>query len=260
MQFIDTHAHLDDEQFDGHVDDVARRAAAAGVVRIVSVGTSATSSAKVVELAARHFIVSAAVGIQPNCCGEATSDDWDGILDLAGLPNVVALGETGLDRYWNDTPLAVQQDYFDRHLRLSQERDLPLIIHMRECEPDMLAMLREARRRGPLQGVMHAFTGSAETAGECLDLGFYVSFAGMVSYPKSQALREVAASIPRDRVLIETDSPYLSPQPVRGKRPNQPAWVVHTAACLAELRGETLEQFATQTTANARRCFHLTDG
>jgi TatD DNase family protein len=259
LQLIDTHAHLDDEQFDGRLDEFVGGAAEVGVVRIVCVGTSFRSSVEVVELAARYRSVSAAVGIQPNCCAEAAPDDWDRVAALASGPDVVALGETGLDRYWDDTPFAMQQDYFDRHVRLSQEKELPLIIHMRDCERDMLAMLREARRRGPLLGVMHSFTGAASTAEECLELGLYISFAGMVTYPKSQTLRDVAAGIPGDRILVETDAPYLSPQPVRGKRPNRPAWLVHTAACLAELRGETLEHFAAQTTANARRCFQFTD-
>jgi TatD DNase family protein len=257
MHLIDTHTHLDDEQFDECLDEIVRCASEAGVVGIVCVGTTALSSAKVVHLASRYQNVSAAVGIQPNCCAEATSDDWDRTVGLVSRGEVVALGETGLDRYWDYTPFEIQQDFFDRHVRLSQDRELPLIIHMRDCEPDMLAMLTEARRRGPLRGVMHSFTGSAETAHECLELGLYISFAGMVTYPKSQQLRDVAAGIPADRILVETDAPYLSPQPVRRKRPNQPAWIVHTAACLAELRGETLEHFAARTTANARQVFRL---
>lgn len=260
MHLIDTHAHLDDEQFDERRDEVVRRATEAGVVGTVCVGTTALSSAKAIRIAERYAGIWAAVGIQPNCCGEAASDDWDRVVEMASHPDVVALGETGLDRYWDDTPFAVQQDYFDRHVSLSQEGQQPLIIHMRDCEQDMLAMLREARRRGSLHGVMHSFTGSTATADECLDMGLYISFAGMVTYPKSQTLRDVAAGIPADRILVETDSPYLSPQPVRGKRPNQPAWIVHTASCLAELRGQGLERFAAQTTANARQLFRLPEG
>jgi TatD DNase family protein len=257
MQLIDTHAHLDDQQFGNRHDEVVRCALEAGVVKIICVGTSAPSSARVIQLAERYPTIVAAVGIQPNCCAEAASDAWDRVIELASSPDVVALGETGLDRYWDDTPLTVQQDYFDRHLMLSQSRQLPLIIHMRDCEQEMLAMLREARQRGPIRGVMHSFTGSATTADECLELGLHISFAGMVTFPKSQKLRDVAAGIAADRILVETDSPYLSPQPVRGKRPNQPAWIVHTAACLAAVRGKSLEHFAAQTTANARRLFRL---
>jgi len=257
MHLIDTHAHLDDEQFDERLDEVVRCASEAGVVNVICVGTTAISSAKVVDLAARYPAIFAAVGIQPNCCAETEPDAWDRVVELTRRDKVVALGETGLDRYWDDTPFPMQQDYFDRHVRLSQSGELPLIIHMRDCEREMLLMLREARQRGPIHGVMHSFTGTATTAEECLELGLFISFAGMVTFPKSQTLRDVAAQIPADRILVETDSPYLAPQPVRGKRPNQPAWMVHTAACLADVRGQTLDSFAAQTTANARRLFRL---
>lgn len=255
MLLFDTHAHLDDEQLDADRDGVVQRARRAGVQSILAVGTTAASSRKCVELAGRYEGVWAAVGIQPNYCAEAAADDWQRIVELADRPGVVALGETGLDRHWDYAPLDVQQDYFDRHLRLSQERHLPFIVHMRDCQDDILQMLREAAQRGPLRGVMHSFTGTGQMAAECLELGLYVSFAGMVTYKKSAELRRIAATIPDDRILIETDSPYLSPEPVRGKRPNEPAHLVHTAACLAEARGTTAASFAAQTTANARWLF-----
>jgi TatD DNase family protein len=176
-------------------------------------------------------------------------------MQLAGKREVVALGETGLDLYWKDTPLDVQQDYFDRHIRLSQATGLPFIVHLRETAAEILAMLREARRRGELHGVMHSFTGTAEQAAEFLSLGMHISFAGMLTFKKSDGLRAVAATIPGDRLLVETDSPYLSPEPFRGQRPNEPARVVHTARCLAEVRGITLEALAQQATANAEALF-----
>jgi TatD DNase family protein len=145
----------------------------------------------------------------------------------------------------------LQQDYFARHLRLSQQIDKPFIVHMRDCADDILQMLREARTRGPLRGIMHSFTGDAAMAAECIDLGLHVSFAGMVTFKKSEELRAVAAGIPAERLLIETDAPYLSPHPQRGQRPNEPALVVHTAACLAEVRSVTLEALAALTAANA---------
>jgi TatD DNase family protein len=197
----------------------------------------------------------ATAGIHPNHAAEAEAGDWEAIARLAGQPRVVALGETGLDLYWKDTPLAVQQDYFDRHIRLSQASGLPLVIHLRETAAEILAMLREARQRGPLAGVMHSFTGTAQEAAEFLNLGLYISFAGMVTFKKSDELRQVAAGVPADRILVETDSPYLSPEPFRGKRPNEPARVVHTAECLARLRGVHFTEFARQTTENARRLF-----
>jgi TatD DNase family protein len=251
---FDTHSHIDQEDFDADRAEVVERARQAGVETIVAVGTTAPTSAVCVELAARFPGVLAAVGIQPNYTAAASPDDWDQVVALAGHERVVAIGETGLDRYWDYSPFATQQDYFDRHLRLSQQCGLPFIVHTRDCDADVLVMLREARERGPLKGVMHSFTGTAETAAECVELGLWISFAGMVTFKKSGDLRAVAAGIPAERILIETDSPYLSPQPLRGKR-NEPAHLVHTAACLAEVRGQPLADFARQTTANARAFF-----
>jgi len=255
VSLFDTHAHLDDEQFDDDRDAVVRRAENGGLVGIVAVGTTLASSRKCIALADRYRLVHAAVGIQPNYVSEAAEGDWDAIADLVQSNKVVALGETGLDRHWDYSPFDLQQDYFDRHLRLSQLLGLPFIVHMRECEEDVLTMLREARRRDPLRGVMHSFTGSAELAAECVELGLHISFAGMVTYKKSGDLRQVAAGISVDRILIETDSPYLSPHPVRSQRRNEPGCVLHTARCLAEVRGLSLDAFAQQTTANARQLF-----
>jgi TatD DNase family protein len=253
---IDTHSHLDDEQFDPDRDVVIERALAAGVETMIAVGTTAPTSAKCDEIAARYGSVFASVGIQPNYTAQAAPEDWDKVVALSRADRVVALGETGLDRYWDHAPLDVQRDYFDRHLRLSQITDLPFIVHTRESDAEVLAMLREARQRGPLRGVMHSFTGTIETAAECMAIGLFISFAGMVTFKKSQELRDVAKQIPADRILIETDSPYLSPRPLRGKR-NEPAHLTHTANCLAEVREVSVEQFIAETTENARRLFRF---
>ncbi len=253
---LDTHAHLDQEEFDADREEVIKRALAAGVEAIVAVGVTAPSSAAVVQLAATHAGIFASVGIQPNYTAQAGPDDWQRVVELAGRPKVMALGETGLDRHWDFSPFAVQQDYFDRHLRLAQEIDLPFVVHTRESDEDVLEMLRAARQRGPLRGVMHSFTGTAETAAECVALGLHISFAGMVTFKKSNELRSVAAGVPGDRILVETDSPYLSPHPLRGRR-NEPANLVHTVACLAETRGQSPADFAAQTAANARALFRL---
>jgi len=255
MELFDTHAHLDQVEFDDDRDDVIARAREAGVNTIIAIGISADTSAVCVQLAGQYEGVHAAVGLQPNYLADAQPGDWDRVVGMLEQPRVVAIGETGLDRYWDFTPFDVQQDYFDRHLRLSQERGLPFIVHMRDCAEDILIMLREARQRGPLKGVMHSFTGSQAMADECIAMGLYVSFAGMVTYKKSSELRAIAASVPDDRIFIETDSPYLSPEPVRKVKRNEPAHVRHTAAYLAHVRGVTLEAFAAQTTANARRLF-----
>lgn len=256
MRLIDTHAHLDQEEFEADRAAVIERAHAAGVEAIVAIGVTGTSSEAVVALAQSYQGVYAAVGIQPNYTAQVDAADWDHVLALVDRPKVVAIGETGLDRHWDYAPFDVQQDYFDRHLQLAQQRDLPFVVHTRESDEDVLAMLREARKRGPLRGIMHSFTGAAETAAECVSLGLHISFAGMVTFKKSDALRAVASMIPADRILVETDSPYLSPHPLRGKR-NEPANLVHTATCLAEVCGQSPAEFADETTANARALFRL---
>jgi TatD DNase family protein len=256
MELIDTHAHLDEDAFAIDLDEVVARAAEAGVVAIVTIGTTVESSRRAVELAGRYEPVYAAVGIQPNYVAEAKAGDWEKIEELARAPKVVAIGETGLDRYWDSAPIDLQREYFDRHLELARRLDLPFVVHCRDAEEDVLAQLRTAAEAGPLRGVMHSFTGSRATAEACLELGLYVSFAGMLTYRRSDELRQTAAAIPLDRVLVETDSPYLAPVPLRGKR-NEPANVKLTATTLAEARGMTLDEVALQTTRNARELFRI---
>lgn len=255
--FFDTHCHLDQEEFDVDRDAVLARASAKGVVGMVFVAVSAASSQTVVGLAEKHHQW-AAVGIHPNSTAEAASDDWQRVVGLIGHPRVVAIGETGLDRYWDFAPLTLQLEYLDRHLRLAQQHNLPVIIHCRDAASDLMPVLREAVARGPLQGVLHAFSGDATLADQCVSLGLHISFAGNVTYSnrKFDLLRAAVPRVPDDRLLIETDSPYLVPQMFRGKQKrNESANVIHTAAFLAELRGVPVEQLAALTTANARRLF-----
>jgi TatD DNase family protein len=257
MELIDTHAHLDDERFTGDLAEVLARAAQAGLVCVVAVATTASSSAAGIALAEAHPRLVATVGIQPNHVAEAGPGDWDRVVSLAERSRVVALGETGLDRYWDHTPFPQQEDYFARHLELARRLGWGVVIHCRDAEADVVRMLRaDHDRNGPVRGVMHSFTGSLETARACMDMGLYISFAGMLTYKNAQALRDVAAQIPPQRVLVETDSPYLAPVPVRGKR-NEPAFVAHTARCLADLLGLSLETLAEHTTRNARALFGL---
>jgi len=253
--FFDTHTHIDQDDFDAIRPEVIERARVAGVAQMVAVGTTAGASRKCVALAAEYDGVYAAVGLQPNYVAEAGPDDWQTIVELADARGVVAIGETGLDRYWDSTPFDLQQDFFDRHMRLAKDRDLPFVVHMRDCDDDIMAMLRAARERGPLKGIMHSFTGDAAMAAGCVALGMHISFAGMVTFKKSVALRECAASVPLDRLLIETDSPYLSPEPKRGQKPNEPALVRFTADCLAKVRGMKLKELAEATTTNAQTLF-----
>jgi TatD DNase family protein len=269
MTLIDTHAHLDDERFDSDFPDVLSRAAQAGVKAQIAIATTAASAHKCTRLAAEHPSVYASAGIHPNHAQEARPGDWDEIMALAGggrdsttsgTRRIVALGETGLDRHWDYTPFPLQQDYFARHLALARQIGLPVVIHCREAESDMLAMLQEDfRRGGPVKGVMHSFSGDGAFAEACLGMGLYLSFAGMLTYKNAANLRAVAAKVPEDRILVETDAPYLTPEPLRGKvRRNEPAHVVQTAAHLAEIRGRTLEEIARATTENACRLFGIT--
>ncbi len=246
---FDTHAHIDQEHFDENRAEVVQRALEAGVQTILAVGCTDRASEKCVALAAQFPSVYAAVGIQPNYVHEVPETAWDTILKLVEKPKVLAVGETGLDKYWDDAPFQLQQDYFDRHLRLSEKTKLPFIVHMRECEAEIMTMLREANQRGPLNGIMHSYTGPPEMAAECVAMGMYISFAGMITFKKSEALRACAATIPADRLL--------SPEPLRGKRPNEPARVVYTAACVAKARGVSEKEFAHQSTENAKRLFGL---
>ncbi|MBA63609.1 MAG: hydrolase TatD [Planctomycetaceae bacterium] len=255
IPLIDTHSHLDSEQFDGIRATIMEQTQRAGIEKIITIGCSWGSSQKCLYLTSVYSNVYAAVGIHPNYTSDANPDHWDRIVEMTMHPKTVALGETGLDRYWDFCPFELQQDYFDRHIRLSQKTGIPFIVHMRDCEQDILNMLIEAKQRGPLHGVMHSFTGDQATADKCLELGMYISFAGMVTFKKNDQLREVAATIPLNRILLETDSPYLSPHPLRSKRPNQPAFMVHTAECLANIKDLPLTTLAAQTVENTYRLF-----
>lgn len=254
---IDTHAHLDDDRFGDDLPQVLARAAEEGVQHIVTVATTAQSSETCVALAHRFSCLWATVGIQPNELTREPPQAWNTVLALVDQTRVVALGETGLDRHWQDTPFDLQEDYFARHLELARSRGLAVVIHCREAEADTVRMLRaDFDRHGPIRGVMHSFTGDLDTARACLAMGLYLSFAGMVTYKNATDLRTVAEQVPLDRLLIETDSPYLAPVPVRGRR-NEPAFVSHTAALLANLRGVDLSVIAEQTSRNARDLFGI---
>jgi TatD DNase family protein len=256
-ELIDTHAHLDDEQFRDDLPGVLERAAAAGVRQIVTIATTAPSSAACVTLASCYPALFATVGIQPNHVAEAGPTAWEEVVALTTCKRVVAVGETGLDRHWDYTPFPQQEDFFSRHLELARKHHLAVVIHCREAEADVVRMLRDDyERHGPVRAVMHSFTGDAVTAEACLAMGLYISFAGMVTYKNAQALRDVAKQIPLDRLLVETDSPYLAPIPVRGQR-NEPANVVHTATCLAGVLGVELAVLAEHTTRNARTLFQM---
>lgn len=255
MGWTDTHAHLADESLLERIDEVLARAALAGVSRIICVAVDAETSESAIRIAETHPQVWASVGIHPNYAHQAKQQDWDRIRDLAAHPRVCALGETGLDLHWDDCPFPIQQASFAKHWQLSRETKLPLIIHMRDCETEMLSALNEQSKLGVLRGVMHSFAGCTATAAQCLAMGLYISFAGMLTYKKSTELRETAKTIPLDRLLVETDSPYLSPEPHRSRRPNEPANAVFTGKCLSETIGVSSKALSEQTSENASRLF-----
>ena len=254
MELFDSHCHLDPARYGDDLPAVLGRARAAGVTRLQVIGTRAADSEAAAALASQEQGVTAAAGIHPNDTGDLPADEWDRIVRLASAGRVNAIGETGLDWYRDFAPRDAQIDFFDRHIRLAQSLSLPVVVHSRDSTRDCLDMVREGLVRGPIVAVLHSFTGSAEEAAEAVDMGLYLGFAGMVTFRSAANLREIAKQVPADRMLIETDSPFLSPEPLRGKR-NEPANVVHTARCLALARGESLEQLAASTTANARRVF-----
>ena len=254
MTYFDSHCHLDPMRYGADLPGVLARARAAGVTGMAVIGTRAADSEAAAELAAREPGLVAAAGIHPNDTAEVEPDEWDRIVRLVEQGRVAAVGETGLDWYRTTAPADVQREFFDRHIRLAQQAGLPLVIHTRESTRDCLAMLREAVARGPLAAILHSFTGTAAEAAEAIDLGFCLGFAGMVTFRSAADLREVVKTVPLERLLVETDSPFLSPEPLRGKR-NEPANVVHTAACLALARGEPPAALAAATTANARRVY-----
>lgn len=256
MELIDTHAHLDEDAFGPDLPAVIARAEAAGLVGIITIGTTVASCRRAIELAETHPLVFAAIGIHPNYAAQAAAGDWEIIERLAEHPRVVGIGETGLDRYWDHTPIEVQQDYFRRHIDLARSRDVPFIVHCRDAEADVVALLEETAAGGTHKGVMHSFCGSPDTAARTLALGMHLSFSGMLTYKKNQAIRDAARAAAADRILVETDCPYLAPASVRGKR-NEPAWVRETAEVLGEARGLSHDAAGSLTTDNARRLFAL---
>ena len=251
---IDTHCHLDAEAFQQDLSEVLQSATDAGVERMLTIGITRQTSEAAVVLANRHAQVSAVVGIQPNYAQEATDEDWQRIVELSAHPQVVGIGETGLDKYWDFAPLEIQRDFFRRHLSFSRQCGKPFVVHCREAEAEVLDMLRQDFANGPLNGLMYSFCGDADMAAECIEMGMYISFAGMVTFKKSDELRAVAKMVPEDRLLVETDAPYLAPPPYRGKR-NEPSYVVETAKVGAEVFGLSYADFAAQTQDNFDRLF-----
>lgn len=257
MTLIDSHCHVHDRAFDADREAMFARAHEAGVAELICVGATdyLEGARKAVALADAHAHIYATVGVHPHDVARMTQEDWAELRRLCDHPKVVAVGETGLDYYYDHSPREVQQVAFRRFVRLAHEVRKPLVVHIRDAHPDSVAILRE-EDAGALGGQIHCFTGTAAEVHPYLELELHVSFTGIVTFRTAETLREAAKLVPLRRLLVETDCPYLAPIPMRGKR-NEPAYVRYIAEFLADLRGETREALAAATTENARTLFRL---
>lgn len=252
---VDHHCHLDFAQFADDRAGVIERARTAGVGVIVTICTRVKRFPEILAIAQAHDNVFCSVGTHPHQADEETEVTTADLVGLAAHPKVVAIGEAGLDYYYKKSAPANQSESFRRHIRAARETGLPLEIHTRDADEDTARILAEEHAAGgAFPAILHCFTGGAELARRAVELGLYVSFSGVVSFKKSEALREVARAVPLDRLLVETDAPFLAPEPYRGKT-NEPAFVVHTAAALARVHDVTPDRFAAATTANFFRLF-----
>lgn len=256
MTLVDSHCHLDDRQFDADRDAVIERALGAGLEYLLAIGSGdgPPDLEAALRLAERYAAIYATVGVHPHDARKATEQTWRRLEELLGHPKVVAVGEIGLDYHYNFSPPDVQRQVFHRQLELAQAANKPVIIHTREAWEDTLRLLAQGWAPGGRPVVMHCFSGGPEEAERCLQMGFFLSFAGVVTFAKARNVQEAARRTPLERLLVETDAPYLAPAPFRGRR-NEPAYVVYTARRVAELHGVALEKLAEAVAGNFRRLF-----
>ncbi len=251
---VDSHCHLDFPEFAEDFDGVLARAEAAGVGTMVTICTRLSKFDGVRTIAEQHANIYCTVGVHPHNAAEEGVDDPAALLRLARHKRVVGIGETGLDYYYEHSPRAAQQASFRTHIRAARDSGLPLIVHTREADGDTMAMLEEEHAEGPFTGLIHCFSTSRELAERAVELGMMISFSGIVTFNKAEALRAISRDLPLEHILVETDAPFLAPMPHRGKR-NEPGYVAYTAACIAEARGLTAEELADATTDNFFRLF-----
>lgn len=252
---FDTHVHLNDDQFSEDVEDVIARAKAAGVDYMLVVGFDRKTIERALELIEQYDFLYASVGWHPVDAIDMTDEDLVWLEQVAAHPKVVALGEMGLDYHWDKSPQDIQKEVFRKQITLAKKLKLPIIIHNRDATQDIINILKEESAE-EIGGIMHCYSGSVEVAKECLDLNFYISLGGPVTFKNAKRPKEVAMETPLDRLLIETDCPYLAPHPYRGKR-NEPAFVKLVAEQIAELRGISFDEVSQATTANAKRVFGI---
>ena len=253
---VDSHCHLDFPVLNQDLDGVLARARAAGVGSFLTIGTKLAESEAVIAIAQAHSDVHCTVGVHPHEAErEAATVTVDRLVALAGHNKVVGIGESGLDFFYDEAPRDLQASAFDMHIEAAKETGLPLVVHTREADEMTKDMLQHHARGGRLTGVLHCFTSGRDLALAAIDLGFYISFSGIVTFKSAADLREIARLVPDNRILVETDSPYLAPVPMRGKS-NEPAYVAHTAHLLADIRGTDRASFAAMTTENYFRLFN----
>jgi TatD DNase family protein len=251
---VDSHCHLDFPDFADDLDGVMTRARAAGISRLVTISTRVRRQDGLIAIAERFPEVYSSVGTHPHHAHEELDITAADLIARTRHPKVVAIGEAGLDYHYDNSPRPAQDQGFRVHIAAAREIGLPLVIHSRDADDDMAKLLRDEMQKGPFKAVLHCFTGGRDLAFAGIDLGLYVSFTGILTFKKSDDLRAIAAALPGDRILVETDSPYLAPGKFRGKR-CEPAYVVETAKVLAEVRGKTLQDIAEQTSENFFRLF-----
>jgi TatD DNase family protein len=254
---VDSHCHLDFPDFAGERDAVIARAREAGVRLMVTISTRVRRFDTIRQIAEAHEEVYCSVGTHPHNAGEETDVTADELVELAAYPKVVAIGEAGLDYFYDKAPRAAQASGLRVHIEAARRTGLPLVIHSRDADDDMAAILREESAAGTFPFVMHCFSSGRDLAEAAIELGGYVSFSGILTFKNSQELRDIARDLPLDRLLVETDAPYLAPTPYRGKR-NEPAYVAHTATVLADVKGLSPQALAERTTENFFRLFAKT--
>lgn len=252
---VDHHCHLDYPDLERNRDDVLARARAAGVGKIITISTVIANYDTYRAIAEQNPDIYFTVGTHPHRAHEELDVPVSEIVRLSAHPKCVGIGEAGLDYFYDKSPRPAQREGFLKHIAAARETGLPLVIHTRDADDDTIAILEDEMARGPFKAVLHCFTGGPNLARRAVELGLYVSFSGVITFKKNDALRAIAADVPMDRVLVETDAPFLAPEPFRGKR-NEPAYVVHTAAVLARVKGVTDAEIAAITTENVHRLYH----
>lgn len=255
---VDSHCHLDYLARDGDLDEVVARARRADIGRMLTICTKVTEFDSISGIADRFDDVWCSVGIHPHEADSEPTVTTDRLVELAQHPKTVAIGETGLDYFYEHSPRAAQQASFRAHIAAARETGLPLIVHTRDADDDTVGILQDEYAKGPFTGVIHCFSTSRELAEKSIDIGLYISLSGIVTFKKAEDLRETVKALPVEKLLVETDAPYLAPVPNRGKR-NEPAYVVHTAAAVAELKGMSPDALAEVTTENFFTLFNQVD-